>query len=263
MKIRKLLLLIVCGLFMMPLAFGQERELLPNGMFKVNNAGKFGLQDERGNVIVSAEYDTLDFHKGIAVLIKEGMVYGSINDAGERHMFDKPYFYHEKYPFYSEGFLVVGRPSLLNRKKLQWLFVDEHGIPLDSKIKFFSYAEPFINGYAVVQFGSSFRHVDMSGNERFVMKDEIVIHRSAVYWAGGDDDRCECVIITDKGIHLCQEDGDKAVIKETLYRGNTVERYEKPYSFGDSSGGVLLFNKYGQAEVYDNGSSSRWLIPLP
>ena len=264
MKIRTILLTILSGLLLMPLSFGQERELLPNGMFKVNNAGRFGLQDENGNVIVSAEYDTLDFHNGIAIFIKEGKVYGRINDDGERVMFEKPYFYSKKYPFYSEGYLVVGRPAAFNRNKTQWLYVDESGAQINSRIKFFNHAEPFIAGYAVVRTPSGFKHIDMVGNEHFIMNDETVIHRSAVYWAGGDNDRPECVIITDKGIHICQEDGDKAVIKETLYRGNALERYLVPDSFCDSSGGVLLFNKYGQAEVYDDGKGTmRWLIPLP
>lgn len=264
MKTRQILMALLCSLIMLPSVFGQEREQLENGMFKVNNAGKYGLQDENGNVIVSAEYDTLSFHNGIAVLIKDGMAYGRVNDAGERFMFEKPYFYNSKYPFYSEGYLVVGRPNLILKKKIQWFYIDEFGVQLDSKVKYFSYAEPFFAGYAVVKIGDVYKHIDMAGNSRFNMTGENVIYRSAVYWAGGDNDRCEAVIITDKGIHYCQEDGESAVIKETLYRGNTIEKYDNPDSFGDSSGGVLLFNKYGQAEVYDYGNGQqRWLIPLP
>jgi hypothetical protein len=249
--IRKTLLAIMCVLCVGTFAFAQEREQLENGMFKVNNAGKYGLQDERGNVIVSAEYDTLSFHKGIAVLIKNGMAYGRVNDAGERVMFEKPYYYNKKYPFYSEGYLVVGRPNFLMKSKVQWFYVDEYGAQIESKLKYFSYAEPFFAGYAVVKIGENYRHIDMAGNLRFKMDSENVIFRSAVYWKGGDDDRCECVIVTDEGIHYCQEDGETAVIKETLYRGSTIEKYDTPDSFGDSSGGILLFNKYGQAMLYD------------
>lgn len=248
---RKTLFTILCSLLMGSLAVAQERELLDNGMFLVNNAGRYGLQDDNGNVIVSAEYDTLSFHNGLAVLIKNGMAHGRVNDAGERVMFEKPYFYNTKYPFYSEGYLVVGRPNFLMKSKIQWFYVDEYGKQMESKIKYFSYAEPFFAGYAVVKIGENYRHVDMAGNLRFKMDNEKVIYRSAVYWKGGDEDRCECVIVTDKGIHLCQEDGETAVIKETLYRGSTIAIYDEPHSITDSTDGVLLFNYNGQAMLYE------------
>jgi hypothetical protein len=131
------------------------------------------------------------------------------------------------------------------------LFMDEYGKQMESKIRYFSYAEPFFAGYAVVRIGENCRHIDMAGNLRFKMDNEKVIYRSAVYWKGGDEDRCECVIVTDNGIHLCQEDGETAVIKETLYRGSTIAIYDEPHSITDSTDGVLLFNYNGQAMLYE------------
>ena len=252
---RKTLLAILCGLLMGSLAVAQERELLDNGMYLVNNDGKYGLQDDNGNVVVSAEYDTLSFRNGIAVLIKDGMAYGRVNDAGERCMFEKPYLYNNKYPFYSEGYLVVGRPNFLMKSKIQWFYVDEYGEQMESKIKYFSYAEPFFAGYAVVKVGENYKHIDMAGNLRFRMDNEKVICRTGVYWKGSDTDRCECVIVTDKGIHYCQEDGETAVIKETLYRrkGNPedIAIYDNPPSITNADGGIVLLNANGQAMCYD------------
>lgn len=248
----------------------QEPEKFPDGMYIVGSSGRYGVQDENGNVILSAEYDSLDFRNGLAILTKGDRVYGHISETGEIRMFEQSYFYNKRYPFYSEGYLVVGRPSLFSQTKVQWLYIDEYGKPLEGRIKFFGYAEPFFFGYAVVRdyvhIGTGvgkLRHIDMSCNERFIIEGEEVIHRSAVYWGGSETDRSECVIITDSGIHLCQENGDLAVVKKTLYSGNTIEKYENPYSFGDSSGGVLLFNGNGQAEVYaPQGEPLQWLIPV-
>ncbi len=269
--IRKLLLAAVCTLCLIQMASAQSRELLDNGLYRVNNAGLYGLQDGNGNVIVSAEYEDITFYEGIAILIKGDHVYGRVNDAGEKVFFEKPYYFNRRYPFYSEGYLVVGKPVPLMKDKLMWTYIDEYGAPIDMKKKNFSYAEPFFAGYAVVRdfvpVGTKegvLRHIDVVGNEHFKIDAKEIKHRSAVYWGGKDTDRCECVIITDTGIHLCQEDGDAAVIKETLYRGSTVQRYEDPYSFTDASGGALLFNEKGQAEVYQpEGGEMRWFIPLP
>lgn len=255
MNTRKTLLAIICGLLVSAISFAQERVQLENGMYLVDNAGRYGLQDDNGNVIVSAEYDTLSFRNGIAVLIKNGMAHGRVNDAGERVMFEKPYFYNTKYPFYSEGYLVVGRPNFLMKSKIQWFYIDEFGAQLDSKVKYFSYAEPFFAGYAVVKIGENYRHIDMAGNLRFKMDSENVIYRTGVYWKGNDTDRCECVIVTDKGIHYCQEDGETAVIKETLYRrkGNPedIAIYDNPPSITNADDGIVLLNANGQAMCYD------------
>lgn len=262
--------LIISMIFCPERIMAQESDQLPDGLQLINTLGCFGLQDDNGNVIVSAEYDSLRFHNGMAILTKGDYVYGRVSDKGEAVLFSQPYLFHKRYPFYSEGYLVVGRDAVLSKSKTQWLYIDEYGLPLEGRIKFFGYAEPFFYGYAVVRdyvhIGSKqgkLRHIDMSGNERFIMNDSEIIHRSAVYWGGKDEDKSECVIITESGIHFCQEDGNVAVIKETLYRGDVIERYEEPYSYGDSSGGVLLFNKNGQAEIYaPEGEPLRWLIPL-
>ena len=72
MNTRKTLLAIICGLLVSAISFAQERVQLENGMYLVDNAGRYGLQDDNGNVIVSAEYDTLSFRNGIAVLLQIG-----------------------------------------------------------------------------------------------------------------------------------------------------------------------------------------------
>lgn len=211
----------------------------------------------------SYEYEMTPFHNGIALLVKDGMVYGHTNTENRTFMFGKPYHYNPKFPFYTEGYLVVGRPNILIRNKIQWFYIDEAGNRLETNDRFYAYAEPFFAGYAVVKVGDTYRHIDMAGNYRFNRDGENVIFRSGVYWGGGENDSCECVIVTDTGIHLCEEEGETAVIKESLYVGNTIQKYDEPDSFGDSSGGVLLFNKFGQAEVYDDGKGKlRWLIPL-
>ncbi len=273
MTIKRLIFAVICVCCLTQFAFAQEKELLNNGLLKVNNSGLFGLHDENGNVVVSAEYDDIIFYDGVAVLIKGDYAYGRVNDSGEKFFFEKPFLFNKKYPFYSEGYLVVGKQGLLDKEKIKWMYIDEFGNQLEMSKKHFSYAEPFFAGYAVVKdfvtIGPNegvLRHIDITGAERFKMNANKIIHRSAVYWSGKESDRCECVIITDTGIHLCQEDGDVAVIKETLYRGNDAQMCEDPYSYITPDGGILFFNEKGQAYAYtlkEAPEEDSWLIPLP
>lgn len=67
---------------------------------------------------------------------------------------------------------------------------------------------PFVNGMACVYVNKEgWRHIDVSGKERFILEDKKPVFRSSVH-------KGECVIVAEDGIKQYQEnEQNKALVK--------------------------------------------------
>lgn len=236
------------------------KEGILNGLQKVKIGPYYGVWDANDNVVVSVEYAEFVFVDDIAILTKnDGTVHGYIRDDGEVLMFDELYEYHPRYSFYWNGFLPVKRLEK-NKLKLQgdWVFIDESGNPIfnplfnKKKLKVrvpytFYKVNTFSDGYAVVTTNKNeLIHIDKKGNRSFTLpKGEACYFRSAV-------NKGECIIISDKGVQVCQEDPQtkEAKVKMPLtYYIAKLNTSTLPDSLS-FDGGTLHFDLWGRATKF-------------
>ena len=218
------LLLFVCTLGAQN--YGElKREEFGDGLYKVQSGDVYGIFDNNDNVIVSVEYENILLSiGGLAVLRKNnGFVYGSVTDKGVVSIFKKPYKYHINYPFYAEGYLPVRNTKESSKEK--WFYVDDKGEQLKKNVggfllpMTFRSVMPFNDGYAsVINARGEVLHIDETGQERFVIDDEVVLFRSSV-------NDGEAIIVTTTGVKLYQEDKDtnKANVKRVISRSYSNE----------------------------------------
>lgn len=76
---------------------------------------------------------------------------------------------------------------------------------------------PFVNGMACVYVNKEgWRHIDVSGKERFILEDKKPVFRSSVH-------KGECVIVAEDGIKQYQEnEQNKALVKKILSNTATL-----------------------------------------
>lgn len=231
-----------------------KREEFGNGLYKVQSGDFYGIFDNKDNVIVSVEYENILLSiDGLAVLRKNnGFVYGSVTDKGVVSIFKKPYKYHTNYPFYAEGYLPVKNTKGSSKEK--WFYVDDKGEQLKKNVGgflmplTFRSVMPFIEGYAsVVNNKGDVLHIDKTGQERFVIDNEVVLFRTSV-------NNSEAVIVTRTGVKLYQEDKatNKANVKRVIspsYSFNIAQTdlVEKSLEFKD---GTLYLDYLGRASKY-------------
>ena len=68
-----------------------------NGLYKVSSKGEYGIIDNKENVVVSIEFEDIRFNEGKALLIKENVLYGTVDSLGTAKYFDTKYKIHPKY----------------------------------------------------------------------------------------------------------------------------------------------------------------------
>lgn len=231
-----------------------KREEFGDGLYKVQSGNYYGVFDDKDNVIVSVEYENILLSQdGLAVLRKDnGCVYGSVSDKGIVSIFKKPYKYHTNYPFYAEGYLPVKNTK--GSAKEKWFYVDDKGEQLKKNVGGFLFpltfrsVMPFNEGYAsVINTKGEILHIDKTGQERFVIDDEVVLFRASV-------NDGEAVIVTRTGVKLYQEDKttNKANVKRVIspsysYKVAQTDLVAKKLEFKD---GTLYLDYLGRASKY-------------
>lgn len=247
------LLLFVCTLGAQN--YGElKREEFGDGLYKVQSGDVYGIFDNNDKVIVSVEYENILLSiGGLAVLRKNnGFVYGSVTDKGVVSIFKKPYKYHINYPFYAEGYLPVRNTKESSKEK--WFYVDDKGEQLKKNVggfllpMTFRSVMPFNDGYAsVINARGEVLHIDETGQERFVIDDEVVLFRASV-------NDGEAIIVTTTGVKLYQEDKDtnKANVKRVIsryysYEVTQTDLVERHLEFKD---GTLYLDYLGRASKY-------------
>lgn len=231
-----------------------KREEFGDGLYKVQSGDFYGIFDNKDNVIVSVEYENILLSiDGMAVLRKNnGFVYGSVTDKGVVSIFKKPYKYHTNFPFYAEGYLPVKNTKGSSKEK--WFYVDDKGEQLKKNVggfllpMTFRSVMPFNEGYAsVINTKGEVLHIDETGQERFVIDDEVILFRASV-------NDGEAIIVTRTGVKLYQEDKDtnKANVKRVIsssysYKVAQTDLVEKYLEFKD---GTLYLDYLGRAAKY-------------
>lgn len=204
-----------------------ERVNLGNNLFKVKSGDFYGIVDINDRVVVSIEFKDIIFNENKALLITHnGTLYGIVDNNGTVTTLNEGksksskdvYIVHPKYQYVSDGYIIVGKKG-----RKQWGYISEDGKPLNVKGTFlksiikgqmsmFDEVTPFIDGCAAVCTNNHWKHIDKNGEERYRLSDkkEKAVFRSSLY------DK-ECIIVTDKGIKLCQENSNyEAVVKRVL-----------------------------------------------
>ena len=221
--------------------FGYDSKTdIGNGLYKIKSGEHFGIIDENDNVVVSIEFQDILFKDGKALLTKDDILYGVVDSLGMTKTFEAQYKVHPKYRYIYDGYIIVGNTK--------WGFITEEGEPLriKSKIKgilsfgkkyptMFDDVVPFVDGYAAVYLKKSgWKHIDKSGVERYILgnKKAKASFRSSVY-------KGECIIVTDDGIKLYQENNtSQAVVKRVLSSSATYLNFIQ-----DSSATKLVYKE--------------------
>ena len=199
--------------------FGYDsRTAIGNNLYKVKSGQYYGIIDDKDNVVVSVEYQDIQYRQGKALLTKDNTLYGVVDSLGKIKSFEPKYKIHPQFRYIYDGYIIVGDSK--------WGYLSEDGKPLffntKSKGAFiflkksfmvFDDAYPFVDGFATVFLKKTgWKHVDTTGNERFILsnKKAIADFRSSIY-------KEECIIATDEGIKQYQENEERhAVVKRIL-----------------------------------------------
>lgn len=200
--------------------FGYDsKNEIGNGLYKVKSGQYYGIINDKDNVVVSVEYQDILYNRdGKALLTKNNILYGIVDSLGKVKSFEPKYKIHPQFKYIYDGYIIV--------RDTKWGYLSEDGEPLffntKSKGAFvfqkksftvFDEAYPFVDGLAAVYFNKTgWKHIDKMGQEHFILsnpktKSEF---RSSIY-------KNECIIVTDEGIKLYQENDNKqAVVKRVL-----------------------------------------------
>ncbi len=244
-----------------------EKIDLGNGLYKVKDGIFYGIIDQNDNVVVSLEYQDILFHHGKGLLTKNNMLVGVIDSTGMIKNFEEEYRVYPQYRQIYEGYILVSPISKWRNINNKWGYITEDGEPLQvkSKIKgvlsggkkkptLFDAAIPFVDGISSIYLEKTgWKHIDVNGQERYILanKNSRALFRSSVY-------KNECVIVTEDGIKLYQEDGKyHAVVKRIL--ANSVSNMElvqgsKPALICEE--GVLSLDSLGRVVKFENNTDS-------
>ena len=271
----KIIIAIILAMGCASVAYSQvlgysDKEDLGNGLVKVKSENSYGIMDKNDNVIVSVEYQDIVFREGRALLIKDGYLRGIVDSIGNIKEVNGEYKVHPKYKYVSEGFIPVSFTIKNLLKSMEkWGYVDTNGEPykLSGKIKggrfmgkkgvvLFDDVTPFVNGMACVYVNKEgWRHIDVSGKERFILEDKKPVFRSSVH-------KGECVIVAEDGIKQYQEnEQNKALVKKIL--SNTATLINMPENRVVFNEGVLELDSLRRVVKYTTGNDSIVFIEKP
>ena len=248
--------------------FGYDsRTAIGNNLYKVKSGQYYGIIDDKDNVVVSVEYQDIQYRQGKALLTKDNTLYGVVDSLGKIKSFEPKYKIHPQFRYIYDGYIIVGDSK--------WGFLSENGKPLffntKSKGAFiflkksfmvFDDAYPFVDGFATVFLKKTgWKHVDTTGNERFILsnKKAIADFRSSIY-------KEECIIATDEGIKQYQENEERhAVVKRILSTSASGKRI----SLNNSSQkvyyneGTLVLDSLMRVEKFETKTDSIIFIEKP
>ena len=248
--------------------FGYDsRTAIGNNLYKVKSGQYYGIIDDKGNVVVSVEYQDILYRQGKALLTKDNILYGVVDSLGKVKSFEPKYKIHPQFRYIYDGYIIVGDSK--------WGYLSEDGKPLffntKSKGAFiflkksfmvFDDAYPFVDGFATVFLKKTgWKHVDTTGNERFILsnKKAIADFRSSIY-------KEECIIATDEGIKQYQENEERhAVVKRILSTSASGKRI----SLNNSSQkvyyneGTLVLDSLMRVEKFETKTDSIIFIEKP
>ena len=248
--------------------FGYDsRTAIGNNLYKVKSGQYYGIIDDKDNVVVSVEYQDIQYRQGKALLTKDNTLYGVVDSLGKIKSFEPKYKIHPQFRYIYDGYIIVGDSK--------WGYLSEDGKPLffntKSKGAFiflkksfmvFDDAYPFVDGFATVFLKKmGWKHIDMKGNERFVLsnKKSIADFRSSIY-------KEECIIATEEGIKQYQENEERhAVVKRILSTSASGKRI----SLNNSSQkvyyneGTLVLDSLMRVEKFETKTDSIIFIEKP
>ena len=248
--------------------FGYDsRTAIGNNLYKVKSGQYYGIIDDKDNVVVSVEYQDIRYRQGKALLTKDNTLYGVVDSLGKIKSFEPKYKIHPQFRYIYDGYIIVGDSK--------WGYLSEDGKPLffntKSKGAFvflkksfmvFDDAYPFVDGFATVFLKKmGWKHIDMKGNERFVLsnKKSIADFRSSIY-------KEECIIATEEGIKQYQENEERhAVVKRILSTSASGKRI----SLNNSSQkvyyneGTLVLDSLMRVEKFETKTDSIIFIEKP
>ena len=248
--------------------FGYDsRTAIGNNLYKVKSGQYYGIIDDKDNVVVSVEYQDIQYRQGKALLTKDNTLYGVVDSFGKVKSFEPKYKIHPQFRYIYDGYIIVGDSK--------WGYLSEDGKPLffntKSKGAFmflkksfmvFDDAYPFVDGFATVFLKKmGWKHIDMTGNERFVLsnKKSIADFRSSIY-------KEECIIATEEGIKQYQENEERhAVVKRILSTSASGKRI----SLNTSSQkvyyneGTLVLDTLMRVEKFETKTDSIIFIEKP
>ena len=136
---------------------------LSNNLLKVKKDGRVGVIDNQGNEILPTEYDSIfPMYQGVAIATKykapHWYVGGTVIDDNNKvtsYQFAATYsFWYEKYPFFSEGYLVV-----VDTKTGCSGYMDVRGKLLGGSTSLQA-AAPFSEGLAWVKYNNQLFYMD-------------------------------------------------------------------------------------------------------
>ena len=248
--------------------FGYDsRTAIGNNLYKVKSGQYYGIIDDKDNVVVSVEYQDIQYRQGKALLTKDNILYGVVDSLGKVKPFEPKYKIHPQFRYIYDGYIMGGDSK--------WGYLSEDGKPLffntKSKGAFiflkksfmvFDDAYPFVDGFATVFLKKTgWKHVDTTGNERFILsnKKAIADFRSSIY-------KEECIIATDEGIKQYQENEERhAVVKRILSTSASGKRI----SLNNSSQkvyyneGTLVLDSLMRVEKFETKTDSIIFIEKP
>lgn len=138
-------------------------ERMGHGMYKVEQAGKIGVINGSGNIIMPIEFDGIEsFYEDCAIVVnKEGqceLIVGVMTGDGRFIRFPKKYYAIPNQKFFSDGLLTVSD----EKKRLGYIDVDGNEVLGFSKG--YTKIKPFTEGYAAVFRGNNgYQLISQSG----------------------------------------------------------------------------------------------------
>ena len=246
----------------------EQKTLISEGLYKVKSGPYYGIVDRNGRVVVSVEYQDIQFNEGKALLTKNDYLWGIVDALGNIRHFDGEY--RVKYRKIHHGFITVSPKKV----KHKWGYITDTGVPfivagsIKGLISFgkkqptlFDNALPFVDRIANVYIQKQgWKQFDDCGMERFVLanKKTKAILRTAVH-------KESCVIVAD-GIKQYQESpGTQAAVKLVLspsatYMGSESEGEFTKISFME---GDLYVDSLFRATKFVKGKDSVVFIESP
>lgn len=141
----------------------EQISFLSDNLLKVKEKGRVGVIDNQGNVLLPTEYDSIfPMYQGVAIATKykapHWYVAGTVVNQNNRvyaYQFQATYsFWYEKYPFFSENYLVV-----VDTKTGRSGFMDVRGKLLGGSTSLEA-AAPFSEGLAWVKYNNQLFYMD-------------------------------------------------------------------------------------------------------
>ena len=78
--------------------FGYDsRTAIGNNLYKVKSGQYYGIIDDKDNVVVSVEYQDIQYRQGKALLTKDNTRYGVVDSLGKIKSFEPKYKIHPQF----------------------------------------------------------------------------------------------------------------------------------------------------------------------